>query len=66
MEYTESLPAPPGTHEACRLSQNLAYEARVCLTLAWPGRTESRPAICRPTWPLANTKGDLLDLPIGT
>jgi len=55
MEYTESLPPPPGTHEACRLPQRLAYEARVCLALAWPGRTESRPVICRPTWPLANT-----------
>ena len=33
-----------------------AYEAQVCLTLAWPGRTESRPVICRPTWPLANTE----------
>jgi len=55
MEYTESLPPPPGTHEACRLPQSLTYEAQVCLTLAWPGRTESRPVICRPTWPLANT-----------
>jgi len=55
MEYTESLPPPPGSHEACRLPQSLAYEAQVCLTLAWPGRTESRPVICRPTWPLANT-----------
>jgi len=55
MEYTESLPPPPSTHEACRLPQSLAYEAQVCLTLAWPGRTESRPVICRPTWPLANT-----------
>ena len=54
MQYTQSLPPPPGTHEACRLPQSLAYEAQVCLTLAWPGRTESRPVICRPTWPLAN------------
>jgi len=59
MENTESLPPPPGTHEACRLPQSLAYEAQVCLTLAWPGRTESRPVICRPTWPLANTGEDL-------
>ena len=54
MEYTESLQAPPGPHEAGRLLQSLAWIAQVSLTLAWPGRTESLPAICRPTWPLAN------------
>ena len=54
MEYTESLQVPPGTHEACRLSPSLAYEAQVCLTVAWPGRTESLAVICRPAWPLAN------------
>jgi len=58
MEYTESLPPPPGTHEACRLPQSLAYEAQVWLTLAWPGWTESQPVICRPIWPLANTAYD--------
>jgi len=57
IDYTESLRPPPGTHEACRLPQSLAYEAQVCLTLAWPGQTESPPVICRPTWPLANTVG---------
>jgi len=55
IEFTESLTAPPGTHEACRLLQSLAYKAQVCLILTWPGRTESLPAICGPTWPLANT-----------
>lgn len=36
MEYTESLPAPSGTHEASRLSQNLTYKTQVGLTLALP------------------------------
>ena len=49
IEFTESLPAPSGTHEGCGLPQSLADKAQICLTLAWPGRTESRPAICRPT-----------------
>jgi len=46
MEYTESLPVPPDTHEAYRLPQSLAYKPRVSLTLAWPGRTVSPPATC--------------------
>ena len=54
MEYTESLQAPPGTHGAGRLPQNLAYEAQVCFTLAWPDRTASLRVICMPTWRLAN------------
>ena len=44
----------PKPAAAARHPRSLAYEAQVCLTLAWPGRTESRPVICRPTWPLAN------------
>jgi len=40
---------------AARHPWSLAYEAQESLTLAWPGRTESRQVICRPTWPLANT-----------
>ena len=59
MEDTESLPAPPGTHEAGRLPPSLAYEAQVCLTLAWPGRAASLRAICRPTWPLANAVSEI-------
>lgn len=59
MECTESLLALPGTHEADRLPQSLAYKVEVGLTLAWPGRTVSLPAICRLTWPLANTAPDI-------
>ena len=40
---------------AARHTGSLAYEAQVCLTLAGPGRTGSRPVICRSTWALANT-----------
>jgi len=47
MEYTESLPPPPGTHEA--------WPTKPRPVSHWPGRTESRPVTCRPTWPLANT-----------
>jgi len=36
MEYTGSLPAPPGTHQSYRLSQSRAYKAQANLTLSWP------------------------------
>ena len=45
-EYTENLPAPPGPMKPAGFSK------------AWPGRTESLPAIYRLNWPLANTGGN--------
>lgn len=58
-DITESLQAPPDTHEVSRLPQNLAYKAQVCLTLAWAGQTERLLALCRPTWPPAKA-GELV------
>jgi len=49
MEYTESLPPPPGIHKA--------WPTRPRSVSHWPGLAglKSRPVICRQTWLLANT-----------